>query len=182
MIVPDTPISAIRPAEWRTNYVLVPDRKVLTMSLQQCWTGYILVRKEDSEIIDGFARWAIAQNDSAIRERDGDMVPVLWLDVDLIDAMVMHVRHNRGRGQIQAKPFSDLIRTIVRSGKYTQDELKLMFAMSPDELDLMLDGSLFKTRKLSAHKYSQSWIPIEAPPGSIVTPGPVIERPPNKDK
>ena len=65
------------------------------------------------------------------------------------------------------------------------------FAMKFDELELMLDGSIIKRRKVADHNYSRAWVPIEAPPGSTdselarkhqVAEEIVIEKPPNPDR
>jgi hypothetical protein len=106
---------------------------------------------------------------------------IFWIDCDEIEAMVMHIRINRGRGAIQAKKLSSLFKQITRSGRYDKGELKKLFAMSTDEMDLLYDGGLLKTRKLDQHVYSRAWVPIEAPKGAP-TPTMSIERPPNADR
>jgi hypothetical protein len=53
--------------------------------------------------------------------------------------------------------------------------------MSNDEVDLLFDGGLLKSRKVKDHVYSKAWIPIEAPAGT--TSATInIERPPNADR
>jgi hypothetical protein len=52
-------------------------------------------KKDSSEIIDGFHRWVCAQTDKRILKRDKNLVPVIFEDVDKIDAMLMHIRLNR---------------------------------------------------------------------------------------
>jgi len=54
--------------------------------------------------------------------------------------------------------------------------------MRSEELSLMLDGSLFKVRKIKEHNYARAWVPIEAPPGYKDSDSVVIERPPNPDR
>jgi ParB-like chromosome segregation protein Spo0J len=184
MIAPDTPLTAIRPADWRSNYVLKPDLRLLASSLRDYgWVAPLLVRSADSTIIDGFHRWVIAQNDQEVHRRDGGKVPVVWVDVDQVDAMVMHVRLNRARGQLMARSLSGIVRTILQSRKYRESQLYTMLEMKPDELELLMDGSLLKSRKVSEHQYSAAWIPIEAPRlTNKVAPAPEIERPPNQDR
>jgi len=57
-----------------------------------------------------------------------------------------------------------------------------MLCMRAEELSIMIDGSLLKTRKLKEHNYARAWVPIEAPPGSIDGESFSIERPPNPDR
>jgi hypothetical protein len=52
--------------------------------------------------------------------------------------------------------------------------------MRVDELELLLDGTLIKMRKIPQHTYSRAWVPIEVPAGEELPV--VIERPPNPDR
>lgn len=169
-------------APWRTTYILKPDQKVLAGSLLDYgWLSPIVVQKRSNMIIDGHERWLIAGDEKKIVRRDKGRVPVMWVDCDDIEAMIMHIRLNRGRGSIQAKKLSTLFKQITRTGKYDKQELKKLFTMSLDEMDLLFDGGLIKSRKLDQHIYSRAWVPIEAPKGSSV-PTMDIERPPNADR
>jgi ParB-like chromosome segregation protein Spo0J len=169
-------------APWRTTYVLKPDQKVLAGSLLDYgWLSPVIARESNGTIIDGHERWLIAREEKKIMRRDKGRVPVMWVDCDEIEAMIMHVRLNRGRGAIQAKKLSSVFKQITRSGKYEKQELKKLFTMSTDEMDLLYDGGLIKTRKLDQHVYSRAWVPIEAPKGAP-TPTMTIERPPNADR
>ena len=102
------------------------------------------------------------------------------VDIDTVDAMVMHIRLNRARGQIVAKYMSSVVRDIAASKKYSLHEIEELFNMNMLELDLMLDGSLLKMRKVKEHTYSKAWVPIEAPAGAVESV--VLERPPNEDR
>lgn len=174
------PNNALRPALYRTNYVLKPDLKLLRLSLtEHGWMSPVVVRTADATIIDGFHRWVAAQ-DAKVTKAIGSDVPVLYRDMDEVDAMILHVRLNRARGAIVAKPFSSLIQQIVVSGKYAPEDLEDVLCMSADEMDLMLDGSLIKKRKVAEHVYSRAWVPVEAPADATSTPA--IERPPTPDR
>ena len=181
MNITEVPFNSLRPAPWRVNHTLKPDMLLLGQSMSDYgWLQPIVVQRSTSMIIDGFHRWVICQ-EQAFKKAYGQNVPVLFVDVDDIDAMVMHVRLNRARGNIFAKPFSKLIRTLVISDKYTTDEIADMLNMSADEFDLMLTGGLLKQRKIPQHTYSRAWVPIEAPSKGELENS-VIERPPNADR
>lgn len=164
MNIQEVRLDSLRPADWRTTYVLRPDMQLLKASMLDAgWLAPILVRSADSTIIDGFHRWVVAQ-DKKFLKKFGSLIPVIFVDVDELNAMVLHVRMNRARGQVVAKFFSNLLRDLVRSGKYDENDLAELLVMSPDEIDLMLDGSIIKRRNIKEHTYSNAWIPIEAPP------------------
>ena len=176
------PISSIRPADWRTTHILKPDLKLLVKSMVEYgWLSPIIVRKSDSKIIDGFHRWMIADQDAEFRGKYGDLVPVLFVDVDLIDAMMMHIRLNRSRGQIMAKYLSLVVRDILVSKKYDTKDLRSALIMTDEELAVLIDGSLIKHRNIKEHKYSKAWIPVEISTSEPAAPV-AIERPPNADR
>jgi ParB-like chromosome segregation protein Spo0J len=173
---------SIKPAPWRATHVLKPDLQVLADSLHDYgWVSPIIVQKSTGFIIDGFHRWVCAQSDKRIMKRDKKEIPVIFKDIDAIDAMIMHICLNRGRGQIVAKYMSVIVRDVHHSGKYNIDEIKDIFNMSYAEIGLMMDSSVIKQRKISEYNYSRAWVPIEAPKGSAEEMA-EIEKPPNPDR
>jgi hypothetical protein len=98
-----------------------------------------------------------------------------------VDARLLHIGLNRARSSVVAKPMSSIIRSIILSKKYTAKDLDRMLSIKKDEFDLMMDGTLLKHRKVSEHKYSRAWVPVEAPAGTLDR-GIEIESPPNADR
>ena len=186
------PYSAIRPATWRATYTFKPEMKLLAQSLTDLgWVVPIVVRSEDSTIIDGFARWVIAQNDKNISRRDKGQIPVVWISCDEVDAMIHHVRLNRARGQVLAKPLSGIISSCLASGKYGHETLRQALGMTHDEINMLRESDLLIQKTVEEHTYSRAWVPIEAPPVASIIESPeinavagdiVIERPPNPDR
>lgn len=181
MIIEHLPFNSVVLPEWRINYVLKPDMDLLRLSMNDFgWLQPIVVRAKDMTVIDGTHRWVVA-GEKDFQKKHGTDIPVVLVDCDEIDAMVMHVRLNRARGEIFAKPFSKLLKQIVLSDKYSPEDLENILVMSPDEVDLMLAGGLLKSRKIPQHVYSRAWVPVEAPSPDAVQNA-TIERPPNPDR
>lgn len=175
-------VNDLREAPWRATHVLKPDMHVLAESLVDYgWLSPIIVREKTFEIIDGYHRWFLSQTDKALRKRDKGIIPVQIVKCGEVEAMLMHLRLNRGRGEVLAKHMSHIIKDALRSRKYKEDDLVRMLRMSTDELDLMIDGTLIKTKKVAEHKYSKAWVPVEAP-ANIKDQVGFIERPPNADR
>lgn len=167
----------LRPPEWRATYCLKPDLRTLRESVMTYgWTAPIVVQASTSYIIDGFHRWVLAQKNPLLK-RDKGIVPVHFLEVDEIDAMVAHVRMNRGRGDLVPRFLSMLVRDILRSKKYSEDELKKLLGMGVDEFGLLVEGGLLNRVNLAEYEYSHAWVPIESNGSDSI----VIERPPNPD-
>lgn len=172
-------IEKLKPAEWRTTHTLKPDLKVLAGSILDFgWTSPIVVQKDSFKIIDGFHRWVCAQSEQVKKIGNGK-VPIVIVDVDEIDAMLMHVRLNRGRGDVVTKHLSNLVRSVVHSKKYSIEQIKDLLTMSNSEIAAMVDGTVIKQRKIKEHTYSRAWVPIEAPSEPEM---PSLERPPNADR
>lgn len=174
--------NSLRVPDWKSTHILRPDLLVLSASLAEF--GFIQpihIRKSSGEIIDGSERFLLATSVKQISHHIKDGIPVIQHDVDSLEAMMMHLRLNRGKGSIVAKNMSNIIKKLRLSGKYKVADMQNILCMKVDEMNLMLDGSLIKTRNISEHKYSRAWVPVEAPPGTIDA-GPVIERPPNEDR
>ena len=181
MKIGDIARNGLRPADWRTNVMLKPDFDLLKSSMMDFgWIYPIVVKSDDMTIIDGFHRWVVS-SDSSFTKKYGNTVPCRVVECDTIDAMLMHIRLNRAKGSIFAKPFSSLLKSIVLSNKYTEEELGHILKMSDDELDLMLSGGLLKHRKIQEHSYSRAWVPVEAPTSDKIDKI-IIERPPNEDR
>jgi hypothetical protein len=176
--------STIKPFEWRANHILATDRTLLIQSMiNYGWLSPIVVQHSSMKIIDGFSRWVIAHTQKEILLREKGQVPVLFVDIDDDDAMIMHVRVNRSRGNLVPARTSELIQQLRSSGKYSDESLSLQMMMTHLEFYTLADGRAIKIKNLKEHEYSKAWIPIEAPPPGVTIAGDiVIERPPNADR
>lgn len=174
--------SDLKIPEWKATYILRPDLLVLSASLMEFgFIEPIHVRASTKEVIDGSERLLLFLNVSRIADAHGDMIPVIEHDCDGLTAMMMHLRLNRGRGTLVAKKISNIVRKLKQSGKYDRHDFDALLCMKTDELEVMLEASIIKTRKISEHTYSRAWVPIEAPAGTVDN-SPVVERPPNSDR
>lgn len=173
-------IEELRPAPWRTTHVLKPDLKLLGKAIEDYGLiNPIVVQKNTGFIIDGFHRVVSIATNKRLKAQYTKATPVHIVDCTEVDAMVMHIVLNRARGAIVNHHLSRTVKKIHQSGKYSAGALEDLFGMSMIEVDMLLDGSLIKMRKVSEHKYSKAWVPIEAPSGSVESIE--LERPPNAD-
>jgi hypothetical protein len=182
MIIENVNVDELNIAPFKATYILRPDLLVLSKSLYDFgFISPLIVQKSTNIVIDGNERLSLAKNQKHIREKIGDTVPVVYIECDSLDAQMLHLRLNRSRGEMLAKPVSSIIRNIIKSKKYKKEDLDSILQMKHDEFNLMIDGSLLKHRNVSEHKYSRAWVPVEAPAGTVDT-SPVTERPPNSDR
>jgi ParB-like chromosome segregation protein Spo0J len=175
------PVNALSAAPWRANWIVKADQRLLAQSMiQNGWISPLLVRKSDQTLIDGHHRWLLLLENKKVLHALGKQVPVVWIDCDEIDAMLIHVQMNLGRGRILADRLSAIIKLIYRSGKYSEHQIQDALKLNDDEYDAMLESSIFKKRKVAEHQYSPAWVPVEVSSDAkdnAIT----IERPPNPD-
>lgn len=157
----------LKAPEWHSNYLLAPDRRQLEQSLKDFGWVQNLTAQKDGTLIDGVYRARLAD------ELGWATAPVVFVDADNIDAMILHLRMNRNRGMVVAKKVSNLIRQILMSDKYEIDVLPVMLGMEVDEFEVLADGTLIKHRNIPAHRFNRAWVPFESATGEDVH----IERP-----
>jgi len=174
-------IEDIKPSEWAATYILRPDLLVLSVSIADNGIlSPLLVRRGTGEIIDGHQRFYLASQNHHIREKINGVLPVTYIDCGALQAMILHVQMNRARGSIVAKRLSQIVRKLSFSKAVSTAEFDRLFCMKHDELELLLEGTLVKMRKIHQHTYSRAWVPIEVPAAELGSV--VIERPPNDDR
>lgn len=169
--------------DWHATYILRPDMVTLAASIGTYGIlSPLIVRKDTNQIIDGVQRSKIVLGNKSIRKSTQAVVPVHFVDCDEIDAMILHMQINRGRGSMVAKKTSMIIKKLKRSKRLNDSDFDRLFCMKMDELDLMLDGTIIKQRDIPNYNYSRAWVPVEAPPNTTESAGISIERPPNQDR
>ena len=174
------PIDSLKKGEWHSNYILRPDLLTLSASLQELGFVYpILVREEDNSIIDGFHRWMLVKENENFKNKFLE-IPCVFKSCDSLEAAMMHLRINRGRGNLVAHLVSKIVKDLLYSKKYTEEQIQTLLSMKYDELQLLVDGTIIKRIDIQNHKYSRAWVPIEAPPGTVDKFE--AERPPNPDR
>lgn len=170
----------VKPPEWQATYILSPDMRLLHRSLLDYgWLHPIIVRKADMSIIDGTARWMIASEHSDVLV--GGKLPIAVVDCDVANAIIMHIRLNRARGNILAKRLSGALVRLVEEGFTDELHLCKLFGMSIDEYDALSEPRLIKSKKLVSHEYSRAWIPVEVSADKMSSEM-KFERPPTPDQ
>lgn len=170
----------LKKGDWQSTHILRPDLKALANSIAEL--GFIvplIVMKRDNSIIDGYHRWMIVKESKDLSKSITE-IPCVVIDCDSLEASMMHLRLNRTRGTLVAHRVSELVKKLIRSKKYSEEDLRRLLSMSEEEIDVLLDGTIIKRVNISEHKYSRAWVPIEAPKGAVEDF--TAEKPPNADR
>lgn len=175
-------ISELKIPQWRATYILRPDLAVIAASIGEFGLlNPLIVQTESNIIIDGSVRYSVISEIQALRARFISGIPVIYVDCDDSDAMILHIQMNRGRGFIVPHRLSKIVKLLKHARRFTNIDFRQKFNMKLDELDLLLDGTFIKHRNTKDHTYSKAWVPIEAPANTIEKNSITIEKPPNAD-
>lgn len=175
--------SELQVPSWNATYILRPDMVTLAASLGEFGImNPLTVQKSTNMIIDGSQRLKVITGNKRIAERVGPELPVNYVDCGDLDAMIIHLQMNRGRGSMVAKKVSTIVKSLLRAKKLNENDFDRLFCMKYDELELMLDNGIIKHRDIQNYNYSRAWVPVEAPPNTIEKGGITIEAPPNQDR
>ncbi len=172
----------LKVSKWGVGSILRPDKMLLKESMiEYGWVQPIVVKKSDEAIIDGYQRYLISIEEDKFVKKYGRLVPVIYKDVDEVEAIILHIRLNRARGAVNSYALSRAVKRLISSGKYDDNDLSNLFLMHDDEIDLLMSDGLLKKKNWQKYEYSRAWVPIEvAKP--IVEDVVAIEKPPNKDR
>lgn len=153
--------SELDPNFWNPNVVFTPELKLLERSiLKNGWIFPIIVN-ENNMIIDGYHRHWLSTKSKEIKKRDKGRVPIVRLDVDDAEAMLITVQMNRAKGTHVAERMSHLIKRLVREYGMTEEEVADGIGGTKEEIRLLLMDDIFKHRNLDKYEYSKAWVPIE---------------------
>lgn len=153
--------SSLKPNLYNPNVVFTPELRLLERSiLENGWLQPILVNV-NRIIIDGFHRHKLSTDSVAIRERWAEEVPCVIFDISDPEAMMLTIRINRAKGTHVAVRLSDVVQELHNDLGIPVADIMRGCGMSKDEVELLLAGTLLKSRSLENYKYSNAWVPIE---------------------
>jgi len=146
---------------YNPNIVFTPELRLLETSLLRSgWIQPILATREDV-IVDGFHRWMLSRTSARLREVYRGMVPVAVLDLTRAEAIMLTVRINRAKGSHTALKMADLVKELVNQHGLDFQEIATGIGAAADEIELLMQESVFTDRNLKDYRYSKAWYPIE---------------------
>lgn len=145
--------------DYNPNVVFSPELRLLERSiLITGWVQPVLVSSE-MIIIDGFHRVMLAKTSTKMIEKYGKKVSCAILDIDRKAAMVLTVRFNRAKGSHIAFKMSDVVKELFNVHGIDKATLANELGATHEEIDLLLQESVFTKKISSKHTYSKAWYP-----------------------
>ena len=145
--------------DYNPNVVFNQELRLLEHSIvSQGWVAPIIINTNNI-IIDGFHRYMVSSKSSKIHKAHGKKVPCVRLEISDADAMCMTIRMNRARGEHIALRMADIVRTLIDVHKLTYEEISEKIGATKEEVKLLDENSIFKSRDLKNYKYSEAWKP-----------------------
>ena len=146
--------------DYNPNVVFPKEMELLKLSiLKNGWIQPILVTHE-YVIIDGFHRASLAKADKKVNALTGGKVPVVIMELNEPERMLLTIRINRAKGSHIAIKMSDLIKKVVNDYGMPIDEICRQIGATKDEVELLLMDDVFKKFDITKEtKYSRAWVP-----------------------
>lgn len=146
--------------DYNPNVVFSREMELLKLSiLKNGWIQPILVTHE-FVIIDGFHRASLAKADKKVNALTGGKVPVVIMELNEPERMLLTIRINRAKGSHVAIKMSDLIKKVVNDYGMPIDEICRQIGATKDEVELLLMDDVFKKFDITKEtKYSKAWVP-----------------------
>lgn len=73
--------------------------------------------------------------------------------------MLLTIRINRAKGSHIAIKMSDIIKELVENHGLPVEDIAKEIGGTKDEVELLLQDSIFKAKDIQNHKYSRAWKP-----------------------
>ena len=153
-------VEKLKANDYNPNVVFSKEMELLKLSiLKNGWIQPILVTHE-YVIIDGFHRASLAKADKKVNALTGGKVPVVIMELNEPERMLLTIRINRAKGSHIAIKMSDLIKKVVNDYGMPIDEICRQIGATKDEVELLLMDDVFKKFDITKEtRYSKAWVP-----------------------
>ena len=153
------PYNTLRANDYNPNHQAPPEFRLLKISiLTSGWTQPIVIR-DDGQIVDGFHRWLLVDQDDEVRKLTKGLVPVVTLvESDPADQRMATIRHNRARGIHAVIPMADIVRELVDDYGVSRENVQTLLQMDFEEVDRLYDRGVMTKRGASA-EFNKGWVP-----------------------
>lgn len=145
--------------DYNPNVVLNLEMQLLAFSLLKTgWIQPILVTPE-LVIIDGFHRSYLSTHHPEIIKVYNYQVPVVKLELNEPERMLLTVRINRAKGAHVAVKMHDLVGKLFHEFHYSAEQIAREIGATMPEVELLLKENVFQNLDIPNHRYSKAWIP-----------------------
>lgn len=156
------PAEQIAENNYNPNHVAPPEKRLLYTSLLRSGFTHPLVAWQDADrhymLIDGYHRFSLARQRSALRKRLQGYIPVVAIsggESEKTQRIAATIRHNRARGQHQIQAMSDIVQELARLG-WSDDKISTELGMDSDEV-LRLKQISGLMEMFLDREYSEAW-------------------------
>lgn len=144
-------ITTLKPNDYNPNRQSDHDFELLLKSMtEDGFTQPVLVQEKTNIIVDGEHRWRAAQT------LKYDKIPVVYVDMDLAQAKIATLRHNRARGAEDLQLTANLLRDLQELGAIDWAQDSLM--MDDIEMQRLLED-VSAPDALASENFGEAWRP-----------------------
>jgi len=150
-------VDELKSNNYNPNVVLNQELKLLEFSIMKNgWIQPVLVTK-DFMIIDGYHRHYISKISKDLLEKYDKKVPVVIMDIDEPERMLLTIRINRAKGNHVAVLMHEIVTELIDKYDYTPEQIREGIGCTKQEVDLLYKKGVFDALNIKEHKYSKAW-------------------------
>lgn len=158
------PIETVRANDYNPNQVAPPEMMLLKRSIEaDGYTQPVVTWPLDGaerEVVDGFHRRRIADEDSEIRSRVHGFLPVVTIRIDQSgrnDRVAATIRHNRARGKHAIGAMAEIVADLTKRN-WSNTKIAKELGMDADEV-LRLKQVTGLAELFADRDFSEAWEP-----------------------
>ncbi len=146
---------------YNPNKVAPIELELLVQSILTCgWTTPLVIRS-NNEIVDGYHRWLISEDDR-ILEITGGMVPVVMLpdEMGMAEQVSATITHNRARGNHFVMSMVDIVQSLKNEHNVDDEWLQQHLGMELEEINRLCDNAGSPDTKGDGdEEFEDGWVP-----------------------
>ena len=145
------PIDSIKPNDYNPNRQSEHEHDLLIASMREDgFTQPVIVVREERIIVDGYHRW------KAAHEIGMEEIPVVFTDMNIEQARIATLRHNRARGTEDLELSAQVLRDLDELGALDWAADSLM--MTDAEINKLLED-IPAAEALAGEEFGEAWEP-----------------------
>lgn len=144
--------------DYNPNKVAPVELELLIESILTCgWTQPIVIRSS-YEIVDGFHRWSVS-DDERLRQLTGGKVPCVMLpdNISQAEQISATITHNRARGSHYVLSMSDIVKSLKNDHGVSDDWLQTKLGMDGEEIDRLFSSTTSPNDK-GETEFNKGWV------------------------
>ena len=99
----------------------------------------------------------LSKNSKKLLEKYDGKVPVVVMDINEPERMLLTIRINRAKGNHVSVLMHDIVTELIDKYNYTTEQIRDGIGCTKDEVTLLYRKGVFDALNIKEYKYSKAW-------------------------